>query len=318
MTSTELNSTDFLQIQQLHYAYGDRPALSDFSLNLKQGEIFGLLGPNGGGKSTLFKLLTTLRPLQQGEIKLQGLCYRCDRRIIRTLIGSVFQAPALDKKLSVYENLLSHGKLYALATPALKARIDTLATRFSLQDRLQEPAEKLSGGLQRRVELVKALLPSPKILIMDEPSTGLDPGIRLELWDLFHELSRQDGVTILLTTHLLEEAERCDRIALIHQGRKVVEGQPTQLCDSLGGQVLSLSTGQAPALAQRLQDHFQLSPKILGHEVRLRLPADVDRLKTSTLAAELAADPAVLSVTLSRPSLADLYLEKTGHSWSKN
>jgi len=311
-------TTSFLRIQNLSYSYGDRKALSDFSLDLEKGEIFGLLGPNGGGKSTLFKLLSTLRPLQEGEITLAGLGYRSDRRELRNLIGTVFQSPALDKKLTVHENLWSQGKLFAIPSAILNERIEALATRFGLKERLKDPAEKLSGGLQRRVEIAKALLHEPKILIMDEPSTGLDPGIRLELWDFLQELRSKDGMTILLTTHLLEEAERCDRIALIHEGKLITEGKPSHLCESLGGQVLSVLTDDTADLSLLLKNELGENPKILGGEVRLRIPASVDRTRTSSLAARLADHTSVQSVTLSRPSLGDLYLEKTGRSWSKN
>lgn len=313
-----MTNTDFLHIRNVSYSYADRKALSDFSLKLRKGEIFGLLGPNGGGKSTLFKLLTTLRPLQDGEITLAGLSYRSDRRELRKLIGTVFQSPALDKKLSVHENLWSQGKLFALPSAELTKRIKTLTERFGLKDRLNDPAEKLSGGLQRRVEIAKALLHQPKILIMDEPTTGLDPGIRLELWDFLQELRTKDGLTILLTTHLLEEAEQCDRIALIHQGNLVTEGKPSRLCESLGGQVLSVLTDDTTDLSLLLKNELGETPKIIGSEVRLRLPASIDRTRTSNLAARLAEHSSVQSVTLSRPSLGDLYLEKTGHSWAKN
>jgi ABC-2 type transport system ATP-binding protein len=313
-----MTSTDFLNIRNVSYSYGERAALSDFSLKLQKGEIFGLLGPNGGGKSTLFKLLTTLRPLQKGEITLAGFSYRSDRRNLRQLIGTVFQSPALDKKLSVYENLWSQGKLFAIPSDELTQRIETLSERFGLKDRLKDPAEKLSGGLQRRVEIAKALLHQPQILIMDEPSTGLDPGIRLELWDFLQELRIKDGLTILLTTHLLEEAERCDRIALIHQGQLITEGKPSQLCESLGGQVLSVLTDDPNELSLLLKNELGETPKILGGEIRLRLPASIDRTRTSNLAARLVDHSSVQAVTLSRPSLGDLYLEKTGNSWSKN
>lgn len=311
-------TTSFLRIQNLSYSYGDRKALSDFSLDLEKGEIFGLLGPNGGGKSTLFKLLSTLRPLQEGEITLAGLSYRSDRRELRNLIGTVFQSPALDKKLTVHENLWSQGKLFAIPSAILNERIEALVTRFGLKERLKDPAEKLSGGLQRRVEIAKALLHEPKILIMDEPSTGLDPGIRLELWDFLQELRSKEGMTILLTTHLLEEAERCDRIALIHEGKLITEGKPSHLCESLGGQVLSVLTDDTADLSLLLKNELGENPKILGGEVRLRIPASVDRTRTSSLAARLADHTSVQSVTLSRPSLGDLYLEKTGRSWSEN
>jgi ABC-2 type transport system ATP-binding protein len=313
-----MTSPDFLNIRNVSYSYAERRALSDFSLQLQQGEIFGLLGPNGGGKSTLFKLLCTLRPLQQGEIKLAGLCYRCDRRELRQRIGTVFQNPALDKKLTVYENLWSQGKLFALPSAELQQRISSLAERFGLQDRLAEPAEKLSGGLQRRVEIAKALLHQPRILIMDEPSTGLDPGIRLELWSYLRELQAKENLTILLTTHLLEEAEYCDRIALLHQGQLLSAGKPSELCASLGGQVLTVQSTETAQIAALLEKELGLSPQSTGTELRLRLPASTDPSRLSQLTARLSALPAVHALTLSRPSLADLYLEQTGYRWNKN
>lgn len=311
-----MSSTPFLSIQNINYAYADRKALVDFSLDLAQGEIFGLLGPNGGGKSTLFKLLTTLRPLQEGEIVLKNLNYRTDQREIRNLIGSIFQSPALDKKLTVAENLWHQGKLFNLSAHVLEARIQELTQRFGLKDRLKETVEKLSGGLQRRVEIAKALLHQPEILVMDEPSTGLDPGIRLELWDYLQEL-RAKGLTILLTTHLLEEAERCDRIALIHEGHLITQGKPSVLCESLGGQVLTITTDDTATLISLLQAKLELTPKLLGISVRVRIPATKEKSLISSLASELADHPNVQAITLSRPSLADLYLEKTGKSWSK-
>ncbi len=313
-----MSHAPFLTVQNLSYSYSERQALKDFSLELNQGEIFGLLGPNGGGKSTLFKLLTTLRPLQLGDIQLDGLCYRCSPRELRSLIGTVFQSPALDKKLSVYENLWHQGKLFNLPSPILKKRIDLLTERFGIKDRLRDSAEKLSGGLQRRVEIAKALLHEPKLLIMDEPSTGLDPGIRLELWDYLQEIRRSDGITILLTTHLLDEAERCDRIAIIHEGHLITEGKPLALCEALGGQVLSVTTENTSDILDLIKTELGTTPKIYGNEVRLRLTSDFDKMKTSTLAARLADHPQVQAVTLSRPSLSDLYLEKTGKSWTQH
>jgi ABC-2 type transport system ATP-binding protein len=307
-------ATPLYQLTGLTYRYGERLALSDFSLEIAAGEIFGFLGPNGGGKTTLFKLLTTLRSLQEGEIVLDGASYRGPLREIRSRIGCVFQSPALDKKLQVVENLRHQGHLYGLQGTDLAARIDALLERFGLSDRRTSLVQDLSGGLQRRVEIAKALLHRPRILLMDEPSTGLDPGIRLELWEFYEQLRRKDGITLLMTTHLLEEAERCDRIALLDQGRIIAEGAPQALRASMGGRILRLTaSGDVEALATQARGWTKHAVEIQGHEVLIRLPEGAEA-DAAALIREAGAG--VESVNLARPTLADVYQAKVGRTWT--
>lgn len=304
----------FLQIDALHHAYGDRVALKDFSLGVARGEIFGFLGPNGGGKTTLFKLLTTLRPLQRGSIRLEGADYAGDLRPIRRRIGAVFQSPALDKQLTVAENLRHQGRLYGMGGAALDARVEELLERFRIADRAKARVKELSGGLQRRVEVAKALIHRPELLLMDEPSTGLDPGIRLELWDYYEELRKSEGLTILMTTHLLEEAERCDRIALLDQGALIALGSPSALRTALGGRILRCTARDAAALTARLRGLTQHPVEVQGGEVCVRFPEGEPEAAPARLLAELAG--VVDSASIARPTLADVYLAKVGRSWN--
>jgi ABC-2 type transport system ATP-binding protein len=302
-----------IRLSGLTHHYGERRALDQVSLEVGQGEIFGFLGPNGGGKTTLFRLLTTLRPPQAGSITLGGVSYVGDLAAVRARIGCVFQHPALDKKLKVAENLRHQGRLYGLCGRALEARIGELLERFGLADRAGSMVQDLSGGLQRRVEIAKALLHRPEVLLMDEPSTGLDPGIRTELWDYYERLRREDGITLMMTSHLLEEAERCDRIAILDQGRIIVQGAPAALRAALGGRILRLESGDAEALAGRVRGLTPHPVEVRGRGVAVLLPEDAGG-EAARLVREL--EGAVESVHLARPTLADVYQAKVGRVWN--
>ena len=227
--------------ENLSHQYGSRLALSNVNFEVKAGEIFGLLGPNGGGKSTLFRILSTMMAPTGGRAEVAGHDVARDPAAVRRAIGVVFQTQSLDKALTVAENLRAQGHLYGLSGPKLRDRIAQVMERLGLADRRNDIVETLSGGLKRRVEIAKGLLHRPVVLLMDEASTGLDPGARRELWQYVEELRSREGVTILLTTHILDEADRCDRLALLHQGRVVAEGTPAHLRSRIGGDVVVLS-----------------------------------------------------------------------------
>lgn len=220
----------------------------------------------------------------------------------------VFQAPALDKKLTVAENLHCHGRLYGLGGPDLKARIAEMLGRFGIAERAGDRVETLSGGLARRVELAKALLHKPGVLLLDEPSTGLDPGARRDLWDL---LRAQTGVTILLTTHLLEEAERCARIGILHLGKLVALGAPRELCAEIGGEVVTFRSHEAPKLAEGLRSRFGATAEVVDSTLRL------SRDKGTAFAAEVAAafPELVDAVAVAKPSLEDVFHARTREGW---
>ncbi len=227
---------------------GSHKALSGLDFRVAEGEIFGFLGPNGGGKTTLFRILATLARPEAGSIQVFGTDLASQAREVRRRLGVVFQNPSLDLHLTVRENLLHQGHLYGLRGGELARRIDAGLERFGLAERTSQRALELSGGLRRRVELAKALLHEPRLLLLDEPSTGLDPGARRDLWGTLEAL-RAQGVTVLLTTHFMEEGDRCDRLALLDRGALVAEGSPAALKEEIGGDVITLAGPDPEALS---------------------------------------------------------------------
>lgn len=298
-----------VEARGVEYAYrgrkGAHRALAGLSFQVAPGEIYGFLGPNGGGKTTLFRILATLARPQGGEVRIFGMQ---DPSAVRRLLGVVFQNPSLDVHLTVRENLLHQGHLYGLRGGDLSRRIDLALERFGLAERRDQKALELSGGLRRRVEIAKALLHQPRLLLLDEPSTGLDPGARRDLWSTLEEL-RRDGVTVLLTTHFMEEGDRCDRLALIDRGTLVAEGSPAVLKQEIGGDVVTLTGPDPDGLVRDLGSRFpDLAPEVRDGAVRL------ERDRGHELVARLieALPGRVDAVTVARPTLEDVFLHRTG------
>src|SRR5574337_900188 len=194
--------TPAVEVEHLHHRYGARVALEDVTLGVSRGEILGLLGQNGGGNTTIFKILSTFLPASQGTVRIFDHDIRREAHHVRSHLGVVFQHPSLDPKLTAIENLIHHGHLYGLRGAELRSRAQGLLSRLGLGDRACDRVETLSGGLQRRTELAKALVHEPDLLLLDEPSTGLDPGARRDFSNHLAELRDQDQVTVVLTTHL--------------------------------------------------------------------------------------------------------------------
>ena len=297
-----------INIDNLTHRYGDRTALSQVNFSVGEGEIFGLLGPNGGGKSTLFRILSTLLAPSEGSASIQGFDVAREPAQVRRKIGVVFQSQSLDRKLTVLENLRAQGHLHGLSGSGLSGRIEQVLKRLRLDDRGADLVESLSGGLRRRVEIAKALLHSPPVLLMDEASTGLDPGARRELWQYIQELRDRDGVTVLLTTHVLDEAERCDRLVLLHQGRKVAEGTPAQLRSRIGGDVVVLEAGEPESLARDLTARFGVAPTIVDNAVRVEIQ-NGHRFITEVVE---AFPGSIETVSLHKPTLEDVFVHETG------
>src|SRR5580700_5881328 len=261
-----------IQLDRLSHNYGDRPALDNLSFAVHPAEIFGLLGPNGSGKTTLFRILSTLMVPSGGVARIQGFDVAREPNRARQQTGIVFQARSLDLKLTVAENLKHQGHLYGLSGEMLKARSTEVLHRVGLSDRAKDYVETLSGGMQRRVELAKGLIHSPAVLLLDEPSTGLDPGARRDMWQYLRTLRDQEGVSVLVTTHLMEEAEHCDRLAILSEGKLVALGSPFALKSEIGGDIVSFETANetdAEALAKKIANRFIISPSVLGNTVRL-------------------------------------------------
>ena len=303
-----------LEVQNLSYQYGTRKALQGLTFSVEKGEIFGFLGPNGGGKSTTFKILSTLYPTQPGQIKIFGLDLAQNKIVIRRRMGIVFQLPALDKKLKVRENLVHQGHLYGLSGKELQNRIDRDLERVGLKDREKEKVEKLSGGLQRRVELAKALLNNPELVILDEPSTGLDPAARKEFWGHLENLRQSQGMTVLVTTHYLEEADRCNRLLILDKGEKVALGKPEELKAEIGGEVLRLRSKEPAVLAAQLTAKLNIKTQLVGDLIQIEQPKAYH-----LVAPVLEAFPdQVLSLTLGLPTLEDVFIHKTGRRFAED
>ncbi|MDA0835082.1 MAG: ATP-binding cassette domain-containing protein [Planctomycetota bacterium] len=296
-------------ISGLIHRYGNRVALDNINLSVAAGEIFGLLGPNGGGKTTLFRLLATILPLQQGTVDVLGFDLQSQAHDIRRRIGVTFQSPALDPRLTVRENLKHHGHLYGISGGELRRRIDKLTQEFGLADRLSDRVISLSGGLQRRVEIAKGLLHEPQLLLLDEPSTGLDPGARHDLWHSLYKLREERHVTVLVTTHILEEAERCDRLALLDHGQFVAEGTPDELKSSIGGDCVILRCRNADELAPKLVESLGVTPQKVDETLRLEITDDSQVVKQ--LLDRFSEE--IVSFTWGKPTLEDVFIQRTGH-----
>ncbi|HKA01007.1 MAG TPA: ABC transporter ATP-binding protein [Candidatus Solibacter sp.] len=297
-----------IEVQNVTHRYGDRLALSNVSFEVKKGEIFGLLGPNGGGKSTLFRILSTMMVPTEGRATLAGFDVARDPAQVRRHVGVVFQTQSLDKALTVEENLRAQGHLHGLSGATLRDRMTSAMERLGLLDRRRDLVDTLSGGLKRRVEIAKALLHRPQVLLMDEASTGLDPAARRDVSRHVENLRTQDGVTILLTTHILEEADRCDRLILLHKGNIVAHGSPRELRARIGGDVVVLESADSKSLAAGIAKRFQVAPSVLDGQVRVEI-ANGHRFITEVVE---AFPGAVESVGLHKPTLEDVFVRETG------
>ena len=303
--------TPAILFRDLVKSFGERRALDGISLEVRRGEIFCLLGPNGGGKSTLFRILATLALPDSGSAIVAGHDVLTAAPEVRARIGVVFQSPSLDGKLTILENLRCGGALYGLRGEELESRIQDSSAALNITDRLGDLVESLSGGLQRRAEIAKCLLIRPEVLLLDEPSTGLDPGARLDLWAALEDLRSRHGVTVLCTTHLMEEAARADRVGIVSGGKLVASGTPSELTSALGGDVISLGvmpgTG-ADHLARLLTEKTGVPASVVEGEVRL------ESREPYALAARVAgAFPVeIASLRIARPTLEDVFVARTG------
>lgn len=298
-----------ISVQNLVHRYENRTALNGVSFNVRPAELFGLLGPNGSGKTTLFRILSTLMIPTGGRAIVMGCDAAQDAATLRRQIGVVFQAQSVDLKLTAYENLWHQGHLYGLRGAGLKKRVAEILARVGLADRAKERVETFSGGMQRRIELAKGLLHHPGVLLLDEPTTGLDPGARRDLWQYLQILRDEERVSVLVTTHLMEEAERCDRLAILSEGNLVALGTPAELKSEIGGDVILLESGEPDSLAQRIKQHFGLAPTVMDGRVRLEIK-NGHRFVTDVVE---AFPGEIQGVSVHKPSLEDVFIRRTGH-----
>ena len=304
-----------ISVENLVHRYENRTALNGVSFEVRPAELFGLLGPNGSGKTTLFRILSTLMLPTAGRAVVMGCDAAQDPASLRRQIGVVFQAQSVDGKLTAYENLWHQGHLYGLRGSALRKRVGEILTRVGLADRAKERVETFSGGMQRRIELAKGLLHHPGVLLLDEPTTGLDPGARRDLWQYLQILRDEEHVSVLVTTHLMEEAERCDRLAILNEGNLVALGTPAELKSEIGGDVIMLDAAHdAALLADHIRSRFQVEATVMGNQVRIeregghRFVPDV----VEAFPGEIQA------ISVSKPALEDVFIHRSGHKfWSE-
>jgi ABC-2 type transport system ATP-binding protein len=283
-------------------------AVDGISLEVEEGTIFGFLGPNGAGKTTTINILCTLLAPTSGSTSINGHDCMKEPAEVRKSIGLVFQDTTLDKDLTAYENLVFHAYLYSVKKGEIKERVEDALRFVGLYDRKDDLVKKYSGGMKRRLEVARGLIHRPKVLFLDEPTLGLAPQSRTNLWESITELPRRHNVTVFMTTHYMEEAEVCDTIAVIDKGKIIARGSPEELKKTVGGDVIYLKTTDNEASRKMLEDSLGLKAEIKGSEIYIttdRGDAFIPEL------IRLLTDM-VVSVRLQRPTLNDVFLNLTG------
>jgi ABC-2 type transport system ATP-binding protein len=302
------------------YGKGVR-ALDGLSFSASAGAVFALLGPNGAGKSTTIKILTTLSRPDSGQARVAGIDVLADPARVRRAIGVVSQKPSFDPAATGRENLVLQGQIYDVTGRRLKDRVSALLERFGLSEAANRAARHYSGGMQRRLDIALGLLHEPEVLFLDEPTTGLDPEARAEMWNEIGRLTEQERLTILLTTHYLEEAdELAAQLAIVDRGRIVAAGTPDELKSSLQGDSLQVELAEVPAdgdvrrAIERVPGLSEVA--VEGRLVRARA-RDGATAMPSLMAALHDSGHAVAKLSLSRPSLDDVYLRVAGRAFSE-
>ncbi len=300
-----------IKVENLSYAYEARQALVDVTFSISQGEVFGFLGPNGSGKTTLFKILSTLIPVDQDAVNMLGHGLARESQSVRQYLGVVFQHPSLDLKLTVTENLRHHGHLYGLRGKTLKQRIQDALSQFELTDRAHESVETLSGGLQRRAELAKATLHKPKLLLLDEPNTGLDPGARRSFRTYLASLQE---TTVILTTHILDDAEACDRVGILNEGKLVAIGTPDELKAQVSGDIVIVDSPGPEQLAPKISQRFGYTTTSIEGLLRIECHNGHEFVRDV-----IAAFPTeIRSVHFGKPTLEDVFIKLTGRHFEED
>jgi ABC-2 type transport system ATP-binding protein len=295
-------------VRGLEKRYGDLQAVAGIDFDVAPGETFGFLGPNGAGKSTTISILCTLTDPTAGEARVAGFDVVRERGEVRRNIGLVFQDPTLDLYLTAEQNLRFHAELYGVPKDLVADRLEQVMTMVGLWDRRSHRVMTFSGGMKRRLEIARGLLHSPRVLFLDEPTVGLDPQTRISIWSYINELREREDITIFLTTHYMDEAEHCDRIAIMNEGSIVVLASPEQLKASVGKDRVQISTADDAAAITELEERFGLEAAV--HDGAVMFSVAEGEAFVPRLFAELGVP--IQSVSLARPSLDDVFLAYTG------
>jgi ABC-2 type transport system ATP-binding protein len=297
-----------IEVDDLVKTYGEVAAVRGVSFTVDRGEVFGFLGPNGAGKSTTINMLCTLARPTSGSARVSGFDVAAERDDVRRHIGLVFQDQTLDGYLTAEQNLRMHAELYGIDPGVIPARMDQMLAMVDLADRRDQPVMTFSGGMKRRLEIARGLLHSPRVLFLDEPTIGLDPQTRSSIWRYIRALQETEGTTIFMTTHYMEEAEFCDRIAIIDRGEIVVLDTPAALKASVGADRVTLGTADDEAALAALRERFGIEAAIADGAVTFHVESG--EAFVPRLFAEL--DIAITSVAVSRPTLDDVFMRYTG------
>jgi ABC-2 type transport system ATP-binding protein len=303
-----LNGGPAVAVEGLSKRYGDLEAVKGIGFEVPPGEVFGFLGPNGAGKTTTIGMLCTLVRPTGGAARVAGHDIVADRDEVRRNIGLVFQDPTLDAYLTAEQNLRFHGELYGLPREVMDERIALVLDMVDLTDRKDSKVETFSGGMKRRLEIARGLLHSPRVLFLDEPTVGLDPQTRSAIWGYINQLKETEDITIFLTTHYMEEAEYCDRIAIIDHGEIVVLDTPEKLKANVGKDRVQIVTGDDDAAIAALSDRFGIDAGVREGAVTFAVASGEEFVPR--LFAELGVP--IRSVHVARPSLDDVFMNYTG------
>jgi ABC-2 type transport system ATP-binding protein len=295
-------------VRNLEKRYGPIEAVRGISFEVAPGETFGFLGPNGAGKSTTINILCTLAAPTGGGATVAGHDVVTERAEVRRNIGLVFQDPTLDLYLTAEQNLRFHAELYGIPRGAVAGRMQQVLTMVGLWERRKHRVNTFSGGMKRRLEIARGLLHSPRVLFLDEPTVGLDPQTRQSIWSYIHQLRTREDITIFLTTHYMDEAENCDRIAIMNHGEIVVLDTPEALKASVGKDRVHIQTDDDNAAIAVLRDRFGIDASILDHRVTFSVASGEQFVPR--LFSELGLP--IRSVSVARPSLDDVFLAYTG------
>ena len=305
-----------IESESLVKKFGDFTAVEGISFEVQAGEVFGFLGPNGAGKTTTMNMLSTLLKPSAGRALINGFDVSRQQQQVRQSIGMIFQDPSLDDRLTARENLRFHAMLYDVSSDIFNSRATELLGMVDLLDKLDQPVKTYSGGMRRRLEIARGLLHHPRLLFLDEPTIGLDPQTRRHIWQYLLRLREQEGVTMFMTTHYMDEAENCDRIAIVDHGKIVALDTPVALKASVGGDIISVQTSDNNSAAMLLSRIGGVSVRT-GPEKQLIVETVRGDAFIPEMLAKLGNNDGesidVLSVTLSRPTLEDVFVKLTGH-----
>lgn len=303
-----------LQIQNLSRNFNDLVAVDNISFDIRQGEIFGLLGPNGAGKTTTLSMLATMLTPTSGSATVNGIDIEKDPDGVRKSIGIVFQDQSLDEELTAWENMDFHGRLYRIQKDTRNQRITELLTLVELNDRRDDIVKTFSGGMRRRLEIARGLLHHPAVLFLDEPTLGLDPQTRNHLWQYIATLAKEKGITIILTTHYMDEADRlCNRVAIIDHGKIIATGTPKDLKDGLGGDLVTIGSPDTRAVAEALKEPWVARVETHNDDVVVSLKNADQYISTIVTILNTQQIP-ITSITVRKPTLEDVFLSFTGRT----